>query len=172
MKIELSSAALFLTVCMGASIAQAQSLTRVQGAGGRQTPGNLGVIGFSPDERFVYVIGDDAVGGDSNGFMDVVRQDRWTGVNTVVSLGVGGTPLNDDVASASLSANGTQLYMMTPADNLGFTVAPWRHQAHFAKFHSASGEGVRAAMTAPRRSTSFGFCAAMSCASPGSFERS
>lgn len=95
-------------------------MTRVQGAGGRETDGNLVPIGFSPDERYVYVIGDDNVGGDSNGFMDVVRQDRLSGVKSVVSLGVGGTPLDNDVEFAALSANGRQLFMMTPADNLGF----------------------------------------------------
>lgn len=123
MQLNPISSALVLTVCMGAAVAQAQSLTRVQGAGGRQTEGNLVVIGFSPDERYVYVIGDDAVGGDSNGFMDVVRQDRLTGGNSVVSLGVGGIPLNSHVEFASLSADGRRLYMMTPADNLGFADA-------------------------------------------------
>ena len=97
----------------------AQSLVRIQGPGGRQTSGNDVVVGFSPDERFVYVLADDALAADSNGFMDVVRQDRWSGVNVVVSRTSTGAASNGDVSFASLSANGRYLYTVTLADNLG-----------------------------------------------------
>jgi len=105
--------------CFPFELAGAQSLVRVQGPGGRQTEGNLVVVRFSPDDRFVYVLCDDALAADSNGWWDVVRQDRWSGVNTVVSLGAGGVASNGDVSFAALSANGRYLYTSTWADNLG-----------------------------------------------------
>lgn len=112
--------ALAISILAFDSAVRAQSLVRVQGAGGRQTAGNAVVVGFSPDDRYVYLLADDAIGGDANGFVDVVRQDRFTGVNEVVSLGAGGAPLDSDVFFASLSANGRYLYLQTPASNFGF----------------------------------------------------
>jgi hypothetical protein len=82
------------------------------GAGGVQQ-------GISSDGRYALFVSGatDVVPNDTNGYRDIFRRDRQTGVTTLVTLGSSGQQANGDTNEAAISGDGRYVAFTTYATN-------------------------------------------------------
>jgi Tol biopolymer transport system component len=117
-------AVVFSSLAAGMSMPCPAQLTRRASvdSNGAESNGASGTrsVSLSADGRFVAFdsAASDLVPGDTNGKIDAFVHDRFTGITTRVSLGLGGVQANDRTWDVSISADGRYVAFSSYATNL------------------------------------------------------